>query len=123
MGDRAEIKIEDYDNPPFFIYTHHGGSTLLEKARAAMKAGRGRWDDPPYLAAILFTGLMGKFPDPHRWHGFGISTGHAGDVNRVLVINMQRQTVAYYENYPEDDNPPKKPAKFWGSFEAFALPL
>jgi hypothetical protein len=53
MGDRANVKVVDFDST-VFLYTHLSGSELPTVLQAALKRGRERCDDGQYLIRIIF---------------------------------------------------------------------
>lgn len=87
MGDRGEIVIEDSG---VHFYTHWGASELHEVLAAALKRGRDRWDDYPYLSRIIFSEMIRD--DIDGLTGFGIDT-HTSDVRRSIVVNCQERIV------------------------------
>ena len=61
MGDRRDVKMTlQTDDPPIYFYTHFGGKDLPETVRSILDKPevRHRWDDPPYLARIIFCGMI-----------------------------------------------------------------
>lgn len=91
MGDRGNIIIEGGGTfpHPVYLYTHWSGSGIPQLLRAALKRGEDRWNDPAYLARVIFQGLIGKDNDIT---GFGISTSY-GDGGTDWFVDMEKQTV------------------------------
>ncbi len=87
MGDRAQVHIVDEN---VWLYTHWDGSQLIETVRAALSK-KWRWDDPEYLARIIFDEMVGK--NQGKETGFGISSGGSGDVDLIVSVNCKQQTV------------------------------
>lgn len=92
MGDRGNIIIEadgeTFPHPVFF-YTHWCGSSLPAILKAALKKGKERWDDPAYLARVLFQQMIGNDSDIT---GFGISTS-LGDGGTEVYVNMKKKSI------------------------------
>jgi hypothetical protein len=89
MGDRAQIAVETYDGD-VFLYTHSGGSEVLEDAKRALDLGRERWEDPEYLARIVFDTMKGS---DQGTTGFGISLSQNGDLEHPVLRQKKNQTV------------------------------
>ena len=71
MGDRGNIAVKMNDDTIFF-YTHWRGYKVTDVLADALHRGMSRWDDPAYLARIIFCSLMGD-SDVSETTGFGIS--------------------------------------------------
>ena len=93
MGDRANIVIRERwpadlgDSEAVFLYTHWEGTELPETLRRGLSAARGRWDDAPYLARILFQTMVG---DNEGQTGFSISTRLTDNEYDLLVLRDDR---------------------------------
>jgi len=107
MGDRANVKVKDGDDA-VFLYTHWHGSDLPTILQAALRRGKGRWDDEQYLARIIFCEMIKD--DVMGETGFGISA-HVGDgADRVLTVAGEQVTTGdkswsfkqYVELSPDD---------------------
>lgn len=92
MGDRGNIVVRSGDGDVWF-YTHWSGSEIGERAKAGLLAGKGRWDDPPYLARIIFNALQ---EDDRGETGFGISTRMQDNEHPILVIDTNPPGGAVY---------------------------
>lgn len=92
MGDRGNIVIGTPDNPGIFLYTHWTGTEIPATLQAALKRGRGRWDDDSYLARIVFCEMVGaeNFADTT---GFGISTNLCDNEHPLLFVDCAAQRV------------------------------
>lgn len=89
MGDRATIQVKDGDST-VCPYTHWAGTELPDTLRRALE--RGRWDDGPYLARIIFCEMV-KY-DPLGDTGYGISQFPSADIgDRLLTVDVGKQTV------------------------------
>jgi hypothetical protein len=104
MGDRGQVLIKDEG---IYLYTHWGATELTETVRRAM-AKRRRWDDPEYLARIIFDEMIGK--EQGQETGFGISKNKHGDVWKLITVDCKPQKVTVEEHGK---------TKFKGTFEEF----
>ena len=99
MGDRANVVIIDSSTDlcsrtAVFLYAHWSGSDLPEILACALKRGRERWDDAPYLARIIFNDMTQG--DPQSLTGFGISTDLTDNEYPLLVVDTIQQRVVEY---------------------------
>jgi hypothetical protein len=86
MGDRANVYVHEGDEPGVYLYTHSSGSGLPTVVASAIRRGRTRWDDMPYLARIIFDEMIG--PDEHgRETGYGISAVVTDGDNRIVDVD------------------------------------
>lgn len=89
MGDRGNIIVKDA-NSEVYLYTHWTGSDLPDVLRAALKRGKSRWNDGPYLARIIFCEMVkGEEMDET---GFGISST-LGDGGTNITVNVDGQKI------------------------------
>lgn len=88
MGDRAQVLVKDEG---VYLYTHWGGHALQAVVRRAL-ARRERWDDPEYLARILFCEMIGDDVDGETGYGIGTNE-HCDNEHPVVVVNCADQTV------------------------------
>ncbi len=85
MGDRAQVHFADSG---VWLYTHGGAYELIEVVQRAL-AKRWRWDDPEYLARIVFCEMCkGSYGDET---GYGIGSGQHSDVYRVVEITCREE--------------------------------
>jgi hypothetical protein len=87
MGDRAQVHIKDEG---VYLYTHCTGHRLPTMVQKALQK-RWRWDDPEYLARIIFDVMIGD--EQGNECGYGISTEKHGDVWRVVEVDCDHRTV------------------------------
>lgn len=92
MGDRAQVYIED---EKVYLYTHWEGNRLPEIVGNAL-ARKQRWDDPEYLARIIFSGMTKK--DIAGEVGYGIGTTKHKDIWRLIIVNCEEQIVRVDDN-------------------------
>lgn len=83
MGDRANVRVNDGDNK-VYLYTHWSGSDLPAILQAALKRGKGRWDDTQYLTRVIFCEMVKDDILGDTGYGISVSLGDGGD--RVLDI-------------------------------------
>lgn len=96
MGDRANIKIQAVGRPDQYLYTHWTGSNLGNDLRKALKRGKELWDDPAYLARIIFCELVQDVEK--ELTGFGISTAIEDGGDRIWVVDTDHQTITSPDN-------------------------
>lgn len=95
MGDRANIHVRERcgkETSNVFLYTHWSGSELPETLQRALNRGLSRWHDGPYLARIIFDEMIGH--ESGSLTGFGISSIVGDGDNRVLIVDVNAQTVS-----------------------------
>lgn len=92
MGDRGQVYVRSWGGKSgVYLYTHYGASSLDKDVERAIAKGW-RWDDPDYLARIIFDEMVGK----DGWGeetGYGIGTQKAGDIWRLVTVDCKKQTV------------------------------
>ncbi len=87
MGDRANVKIVNGTDAPVYLYTHWQGTRLPEIVVDAL-AMRARWDDPSYLARIVFCRMVdGRTTDIL---GYGIATSPPDNQHPIIVLRESR---------------------------------
>jgi hypothetical protein len=93
MGDRANIHLfEEEGDDGFYFYTHWGGTDLPEVLADALRRGRQRWDDPPYLARIIFSEMIKD--EVLEETGYGISQFECdNDDYPIIQVNLTQRTV------------------------------
>lgn len=115
MGDRAQVHIVDTD---VWLYTHWMGTELPAIVSAALSRGVERWNDPGYLARIIFEDMIEASGGRGSLTGFGIDDHKHGDVWRVIEIDCDAETVTThlhdeitdkcrFETYANDDPLPE----------------
>ena len=73
MGDRGMIVVDNgYGGNQIGLYTHWFGSNLLNTLQKALQKGKDRWDDPAYLARIIFCEMIAEDSTNDGLTGFGI---------------------------------------------------
>lgn len=74
-----------------YLYTHDHADKLISDVYAALKKGV-RWDDPDYLAKMVFCHMLPL----ECWQdekGFGIGTQLYTDINILVTLDTNRQVV------------------------------
>src|SRR5260221_3811715 len=89
MGDRANIAVQSRGERVYF-YTHWSGSDVPEIVRSALERNE-RWDDPSYLARIIFCRLVRG--DETGETGYGISTKPGDNQHPIFVVDCGTKTV------------------------------
>jgi len=72
MGDRANVYVRQHNGTSVWLYTHWRGSELPWIVQRTLLREQ-RWNDPPYLARMIFCKMLDG--DLESDSGFGISTG------------------------------------------------
>jgi hypothetical protein len=100
MGDRGNVRIVGPDFKPkgVWFYTHWNGGSLDEIVAQALTRGQERWDDPTYLARIIFCDLVKGFE--RTLTGFGISTSIGDNEGNRKVLTVDTKTQTVYKQYP-----------------------
>jgi hypothetical protein len=90
MGARTQVYIKD---EKVYLYSHwDSGSIKKIVAKALVK--RWRWDDPEYLARIIFEEMIGNQKGTEM--GFGIGTSQHQDLDNMITIDCAKQKILYY---------------------------
>ena len=71
MGDRRNVILDYGNDNKIYFYSHWGGTDLPATVAYALQRGKERWDDPPYLARIIFSELIRD--EYQELTGYGIS--------------------------------------------------
>lgn len=95
MGARRNICVrgKGYANEisEVYLYTHWLGQKLPAILKAALRRGKDRWSDRPYLARIIFCEMVkGAEMDET---GFGIDTEEADLNYPTIVVDVDYQLV------------------------------
>lgn len=113
MGNRANCVVHqnsfNADNPPVWLYTHWGGSELLQDVQTAIRK-RWRWDDDTYLTRIIFDTMSAGQQGQET--GYGISTAMGDNSHDLVVVDPSKQEVRI-------EDPETCEVKNVWSFEAF----
>lgn len=102
MGERGNIKVTMEDDTSVYFYTHWTGYYVQHDLANALDRGRGRWNDPSYLARIIFSEML-RIPDNiEATHerlmdvtGFGIDTQMGDNSYCVPEVLVKSKEVFY----------------------------
>lgn len=96
MGDRGNIAIvqeaHEGKRALIYLYSHWGGTGMTATLQAALKRGKSRWDDPAYLARIIFCEMIRG--QEQELNGFGISNGICDNEHPILYVDPDAETVS-----------------------------
>jgi hypothetical protein len=97
MGDRANIFVadDDYDGGPplgVYLYAHWGGEALPLLLQGVLSRGL-RWDDPSYLARLIFCEMVRG--DERGEDGYGISASLGDNEHSITVVDCGKQRVSF----------------------------
>ena len=103
MGDRATVEIWNNaaapksEERPVVLYTHWGGSTLMQDVMSAIER-RERWDDPAYLSRIIFCHMLcGDLNPISGSTGYGILTDNVADAKLEIIVDCDRHEIIVKE--------------------------
>ena len=88
MGDRGQILIKDTG---VYLYSHWGAIDLWGEAWRALKRAPDRWDDPEYLARVIFSEMVRN--DIDSTTGFGIGTNVHDDTWRLIEVDCSKTKI------------------------------
>ena len=92
MGDRGNICVVDREDK-IYLYSHWSGKYLPKTLQDALKRGRDRWTDAPYLTRIIFCEMIKD--EVMETTGYGISA-YLTDWNYpTIFVDVDKQTVTY----------------------------
>lgn len=102
MGDRGNIVVRQSagtNKSDVWFYGHWNGYRLEESVRESL-ARKARWNDPSYLARIIFN----DFQKDDRWEtGFGISTVLQDNEYPIVIVDIPAQVVRTIDESGLDD--------------------
>ena len=99
MGMRRNIALNYGRNPDdpnsdyrkIYFYTHWRALDLEDDLRQALIRGGSRWDDPPYLARIIFSEMIRD--DLMGVTGFGIDVAQCDPEYPTIEVDLKNRTV------------------------------
>lgn len=91
MGDRANVHVFDNHGKGVYLYTHWDGYELPQTLAKALKRGRERWDDAPYLARIIFCEMVQGQEGSNE--GYGIWDSICDNEHPILEVDCSNLTV------------------------------
>jgi hypothetical protein len=98
MGDRANVYVHHGEQPGVYLYTHWEGTELPATVVNALKRGKGRWNDDPYLTRIIFSEMIKDDVDGETGYGISAYVGDGDD--RIVDVDTATQTVRFI-GFPE----------------------
>jgi hypothetical protein len=96
MGDRSNIIIKRNNQPDMYFYSHWLGAELAVVLNRALARGKDRWDDPSYLARIIFCEMVE--PDIMGETGFGLSTALEDNEYPFIEVYVDKNIVTIGNN-------------------------
>ena len=98
-------------NSGVYLYQHSDGYNLPEEVQEALRL-KLRWNDEEYLTRVIFETLIKGSLD--REHGFGIGTIQHSDIEWLVEVDVDAQTIVVKNGYGQ------KFHEVWnGPFEKF----
>ena len=96
MGTRAQVYMKDEG---VYLYQHLDGYSLMETVTKAVQSdvGKGRQDDPEYLARIIFCAMVKDNIDGET--GYGIGTKKHGDIEYLVTVDCKKKTITKLNVY------------------------
>lgn len=79
------------DVPKIYFYTHWGALDLEDDLRRALIRGKSRWEDPAYLARIIFSELVQH--EVLGTTGFGIDVVECDPEYPTIEVDLEKRTV------------------------------
>ena len=94
MGDRGNIRLvgKQFGPTGIYFYTHWSGSSIKEWLANALERKQ-RWEDPAYLARIIFCELIAPGDDLLGETGYGISCRIQDNEHNILVVDTDNLRV------------------------------
>lgn len=109
MSTRSQVVLKSRAfSTPIYLYQHHDGYALYKIVCNAINR-KERWNDPEYLARIIFSEMIkaGSYTDYNdkfinaldESTGFGIGTSQHGDIEYLIEVNIDNQMIYEREGY------------------------
>lgn len=111
MGDRGNIVVQESEGERVYLYGHWSGHDMPEILRSALARGKDRWDDPQYLARIIFCEMTKSHPYTDTT-GFGITSSLHDNEHPIIVVDCEKQEIRLEAAPKQAWSAPKKP-KTW----------
>lgn len=118
MSTRSQVH---FKNSGVYLYQHYDGNTLSQRVQWAIKKNA-RWDDEEYLTRIVFDGMKSEQEttmyvryNEEPTTGFGIGTTRHSDIEYLVSIDCEKQTIEIESGYGKDMT-----IDWTGSFEEFS---
>jgi hypothetical protein len=88
---RRNIALDYGDERKIYLYTHWGAEGLEDVLRDALVRGRSRWNDPPYLARIIFSEMIQA--EVLDTTSYGIAPYVMDDEFPTIEVDLGKRTV------------------------------
>ncbi len=117
MGTRSQVH---FVNSGVYLYQHWDGNLLASRVQRGLSLNE-RWDDEEYLTRIIFDSMKSEIEaylkkeyGEEPYTGFGIGTVRHWDIEYLVEIDVEKQTVEVLSGFGDDM------ASDWiGTFEQF----
>ena len=107
MGTRSQVH---FVNSGVYLYQHWDGNLLPSRVQRGLSLNE-RWDDEEYLTRIIFDSMkLGGTTTT----GFGIGTDRHWDIEYLVEIDVEKQTIEVLSGFGDDMTP-----DWIGTFEQF----
>jgi len=105
MGTSSQVCLETEDGP-VYLYKHYDGHKVMADVQKALSM-KLRWNDPHYLARIIFEQMISETTDKEC--GYGIGLKEVANISLLVVVDCDRKEVTIK----------KKPLEFKMSFDQY----
>ena len=117
MGTRSQVH---FINSGVYLYQHWDGNLLASRVQRGLSLNE-RWDDEEYLTRIIFDSMKSEIEaylkkeyGEKPYTGFGIGTTRHGDIEYLVEIDVEKQTVKVLSGFGDNMTP-----DWIGTFEQF----
>ena len=117
MGTRSQVH---FVNSGVYLYQHWDGDLLSSRVQRGLSLNE-RWDDEEYLTRIIFDSMKSEIEaylkkeyGEKPYTGFGIGTDRHWDIEYLVEIDVEKQTVEVLSGFGDDMTP-----DWIGTFEQF----
>lgn len=114
MGARTNVCLnfppewKDDEKPdPIYFYSHWAGESMPFIVARALDRGRDRWDDPQYLARIIFDEMIRGLE--HENAGAGIAPWPGEEQYNTVYVDLAGKTAGIADNM----KPYEKYIEYW----------
>jgi hypothetical protein len=117
MGTRSQVH---FVNSGVYLYQHWDGDLLSSRVQRGLSLNE-RWDDEEYLTRIIFDSMKSEIEaylkkeyGEKPYTGFGIGTDRHWDIEYLVEIDVEKQTIEVLSGFGDDMTP-----DWIGTFEQF----
>lgn len=117
MGTRSQVH---FVNSGVYLYQHWDGNLLSSRVQRGLSLNE-RWNDEEYLTRIIFDSMKSEIEaylkkeyGEKPYTGFGIGTTRHWDIEYLVEIDVEKQTVKVLSGFGDDMTP-----DWIGTFEQF----